>query len=440
MLLLKNSYSKIILGLIIFSVMLINLNSPIIGKAASNNTYLVLIQNSDKTWTAYEELIEPSPNGNLMIYAKPIAEALNLKYIERSDGTFRIKRSTYRYNTYTFGERKYTFKSSSTLNTIRTAVYAPYKSYVSDDALIHSSTLNSLVYNKYFSAAKAAEFRAEGYRGVACFSIYGEITEVPSIEDVVSTLGEQYFEGSHLVEEVPIDEEGEKPETDNSENGDSDNQEQIEAEKLTYQTENKIIFVGDSRFNNMSRWILPSVNSEFIAKNGIGYDWFSNVAIDDVNELKNPGDIIIVWLGVNDYYSTSFGDDTWSAYAETINNLASEEWADCKVYVAEVGYVDSNLIYDYYGSYRMMNVTQLGFEYKISGISDFNRKLKSSLNENISWITTNDVIGINSNDYELTPLSYWLTRGNGMKDGIHYGKDVSIELYNYFIEAVLKLY
>lgn len=440
MLLLKNSYSKIILGLIIFSVMLINLNSPIIGKAASNNTYLVLIQNSDKTWTAYEELIEPSPNGNLMIYAKPIAEALNLKYIERSDGTFRIKRSTYRYNTYTFGERKYTFKSSSTLNTIRTAVYAPYKSYGSEDALIHSSTLNSLVYNKYFSAAKAAEFRAEGYRGVACFSIYGEITEVPSIEDVVSHLGEQYFEGSHLVEEVPIDEEDEKPETDNSENGDSDNQEQIEAEKLTYQTENKIIFVGDSRFNNMSRWILPSVNSEFIAKNGIGYDWFSNVAIDDVNELKNPGDIIIVWLGVNDYYSTSFGDDTWSAYAETINNLASEEWADCKVYVAEVGYVDSNLIYDYYGSYRMMNVTQLGFEYKISGISDFNRKLKSSLNENISWITTNDVIGINSNDYELTPLSYWLTRGNGMKDGIHYGKDVSIELYNHFVEAVLKLY
>lgn len=432
MLLLKNSYSKIILGLIIFSVMLINLNSPIIGKAASNNTYLVLIQNSDKTWTAYEELIEPSPNGNLMIYAKPIAEALNLKYIERSDGTFRIKRSTYRYNTYTFGERKYTFKSSSTLNTIRTAVYAPYKSYGSDDALIHSSTLNSLVYNKYFSAAKAAEFRAEGYRGVACFSIYGEITEVPSIEDVVSTLGEQYFEGSHLVEEVPIDEEDEKPETGN--------QEQLETDKLTYQTENKIIFVGDSRFNNMSRWILPSVNSEFIAKNGIGYDWFSNVAIDDVNELKNPGDIIIVWLGVNDYYSTSFGDDTWSAYAETINNLASEEWADCKVYVAEVGYVDSNLIYDYYGSYRMMNVTQLGFEYKISGISDFNRKLKSSLNENISWITTNDVIGINSNDYELTPLSYWLTRGNGMKDGIHYGKDVSIELYNYFIEAVLKLY
>jgi hypothetical protein len=367
-----------------------------------------------------------------MIYAEPIAEALNLKYIERSDGTFRIKRSTYRYNTYTFGERKYTFKSSSTLNTIRTAVYAPYKSYGSDDALIHSSTLNSLVYNKYFSAAKATEFRAEGYRGVACFSIYGEITEVPSIEDVVSPLGEQYFEGSHLVEEVPIDEEDEKPETDN--------QEQLEIEKLTYQTENKIIFVGDSRFNNMSRWILPSVNSEFIAKNGIGYDWFSNVAIDDVNELKNPGDIIIVWLGVNDYYSTSFGGDTWSAYAETINNLASEEWADCKVYVAEVGYVDSNLIYDYYGSYRMMNVTQLGIEYKISGISDFNMKLKNSLNENITWITTNDVIGINSNDYELTPLSNWLTRGNGMKDGIHYGKDVSIELYNYFVEAVLKLY
>ncbi|MDF2610879.1 MAG: GDSL-family lipase/acylhydrolase [Lachnospiraceae bacterium] len=433
MLIRKNACSKIILGLIIFSAILINLNSPIIAKASSSNNYLVLVQNSDKTWTAYEDVMERSLGGNLMIQAKPIALALNMKYIERSDGTFSIKRSTYRYNTYTIGERKYSFKSSSTLSTVRTAVYAPYISHVSGKALIHSSTINSMVYNKYFSIANAAEFRAKGYRGVACFSIYGEITEVPSIDEVVNSFGEKYFEGTDLVEVVPIDQE-----TENQGSGSSGSEWQQEEEKLTYQTENKLIFVGDSRFNNMSRWVQPSVNSEFIAKNGIGYEWFLNVAIDEVTELINPGDVIIVWLGVNDYYSTSYGSDSWLAYAETINNLANEEWADCKVYVSEVGYVDSNLIYDYYGKYKMMNVSQLGYEYEINGIQEFNEKLKSNLNENITWIDTNAVIGINNNDYELTPASYWLTRGNGKKDGIHYGKDVSVALYNHFVDAIFK--
>jgi hypothetical protein len=198
--------------------------------------------------------------------------------------------------------------------------------------------------------------------------------------------------------------------------------------------QDSLIVVGDSRTVNMSKWIDPTVSTTFISKNGQGYNWFVEEGIDQVNSVKNSGDIIIIWLGVNDYFSNEYGEDIWQLYADTINSLASEEWSDCYVYVASVGYVDRNKNIAYYGKGIRSNVTLLNANNMNNGIMEYNRNLSASLSEDITWIDTYDVIGIENSDLINTPNNLWLTRKNGMKDGLHYGKSKTQEIYEFFVD------
>lgn len=196
---------------------------------------------------------------------------------------------------------------------------------------------------------------------------------------------------------------------------------------------NKLIIIGDSRSNNMSKWIIPSVRTEFVAEAGQGYQWFVQEAIDEVNEIKNPGDTIVIWLGVNDYYSNILGGNTWTMYANIINSLAVNEWSDCKINVAAVGYVDRTRMLAYYGKDTRSNVTPLDGGNGINGIQDFNLKLKESLCKKVSWLDTYRVIGINANDTDRTPEDIWYTRANGQKDGLHYSESKTQEIYDFFV-------
>lgn len=196
----------------------------------------------------------------------------------------------------------------------------------------------------------------------------------------------------------------------------------------------KLIIVGDSRTHNMSKWVKASIPTRFVAKSHMGFNWFMDEGIGKVNAAKKPGDAIVVWLGVNDYFSNSLGGDTWNVYANKLNSLANYEWADCKVYVAAVGYVDRAKHIAFYGKDIRSNVTQLPCGNRIHGIEEFNKKLKASLSPKINWINTYNVIGIPNNDTTVTPDYIWYTRENGKKDGLHYGIGKTQEIYNYFVK------
>lgn len=201
---------------------------------------------------------------------------------------------------------------------------------------------------------------------------------------------------------------------------------------------NKVIIVGDSRTKNMSNWVTQKVATAFVARSGQGYHWFVEDGIKEVNAIRKPGDIIIIWLGVNDYYSDLKSKHRYSLYAKKINELAKKEWADSKVYVAEVGYVDKDKMVAYFGVQTRSNVTRQKTGNHIAGIREFNAKLKASLNKEITWISTSKVIGIPANDKTSTPPSMWDTRKYGKKDGLHYGREKTQEIYDYFIGLVWK--
>lgn len=202
---------------------------------------------------------------------------------------------------------------------------------------------------------------------------------------------------------------------------------------------NKLILVGDSRTNNMSKWVNTSIPTKFIAKSGEGYKWFSESGISRVNNTAKPGDVIIVWLGVNDYSSKILGDNSWLLYSNKINSLAKKEWSDCNVYVASVGYVDKQKIEKYFGNNIKSNEILVHKKKKIIGIQIFNKKIKSSLDDKITWIDTNKIIGIKGSDSVKTSSNIWLTRKNGKKDGLHYGKIKTQEIYDFFVKKSMIL-
>lgn len=197
----------------------------------------------------------------------------------------------------------------------------------------------------------------------------------------------------------------------------------------------KTIFVGDSRTVNMSNWVESDKDVIFIAKSGQGYHWFVESAIEEVNTMIEKGDDIIIWLGVNDYRSTKVGKKPWDKYANTMNHLAEQAWSDCNIHVASVGYVDRTRIQKYYKKDNRSNVSQIGTAIKVKGIKEYNKKLKEKLNKSIHWIDLSEVIGIKESD-GLTKESIWLTRKNGKKDGLHYGKKKTKEIYHYIIKSI----
>lgn len=399
--------------LIMLTIIVLPTKSEAVTK---ENSYLVLIHNRDNTWTAYENLIEESPEGSLMVKAKSISEALNYKYQILKNGNFTIQKSKFRNNVYERGNQDYLFQCSSSTRIAKTTICAPYTSKKYGCNICHFSTLNTMLYSKYYPALLAVDYKKAGYKGVICYSKYAIIADVPDINNVINAKGNKFFSNTDPVE----------------------TEEHSDHKDSVPHSDNKLIIVGDSRTNNMSKWVKTSVNTEFIAKEGEGYEWFCTEAIKKVDKIREPGDVILIWLGVNDYNSEKLGDKSWISYADKINALAQNHWKDCKIYVAEVGYVDSNLMKNYYGIKTKSNVTQLYIGTKIKGIQQFNLYLKRNLNDSITWITTNSTLKIQSNDKKTSNTGVWITKSNGKKDGLHYKKDITQKVYDHFVQKTME--
>jgi hypothetical protein len=134
--------------------------------ASSTGGYLVLVEQKDGTWKSYTKLIEKSNKGKLMIKTSAGAKALGLSYKNKGNGTFTIKKSTTKYNTYTKNSKSYIYTNGSQ-NTKKTASNIAYTNKTSKINVVSVGTLSSLLKYKYFGASDA---KAYGYSGIICYS------------------------------------------------------------------------------------------------------------------------------------------------------------------------------------------------------------------------------------------------------------------------------
>lgn len=142
--------------------------------AGSSNKYLVLIQQKNGSWKEYHNLVEKSDHGSLMIKAKKLSKikALGITYKKDDNGTFVMKRSATKYNTYIKGSMEFTYTNGAEY-TLKFAPNIAYTSKLSNSNVCQVSTLSTLVNFKYFNGADTKDYK--NYSGVICYSKYKKI-------------------------------------------------------------------------------------------------------------------------------------------------------------------------------------------------------------------------------------------------------------------------
>lgn len=170
--------------ILLFLCLTILYQSAVKTYASSSDRYLVLVQQKDGSWKRYENLIEKTDDGSLMVKAKSVSKVLGLTYKKNNDGTFVVKRSKNRYITYTKNSKAYSYTNGAAV-TAKSSQEAAYTSKLSKYNLCQVSTLSSLVYYKYFDNGKISDY--EGYNGVICYSKYDPIPEEVPITEPIPT-------------------------------------------------------------------------------------------------------------------------------------------------------------------------------------------------------------------------------------------------------------
>ena len=154
-----------------------------ITHAANSKQYLVLIQQKNGTWKRYENLVETSDGGSLMVKAKLLSKALGFTY-KKNSGGFVIKRGASRYLTFTRDSKEYLYTDGASYTT-GTAPEKAYTSKLSSYNLCQVSTLSCLVNYKYYGSTKTMGY--EGYRGILMFSKYNTIPATVPVSEPIPT-------------------------------------------------------------------------------------------------------------------------------------------------------------------------------------------------------------------------------------------------------------
>lgn len=153
---------------------------------------------------------------------------------------------------------------------------------------------------------------------------------------------------------------------------------------------NNLVFVGDSRTVGMQSAV--GGNDTWSGQVSAGLDWLKSSGVPTVEGNIGSGSAVIILMGVNDLYRPD-------SYISYINEKASS-WA-------------SKGAHTYFVS---VNPTEGSYSHLNSNIDNFNQKLKSGLNSNVSYIDTN---------------SYLKSNGFSTTDGLHYTGDTYNKIYNY---------
>ena len=155
----------------------------------------------------------------------------------------------------------------------------------------------------------------------------------------------------------------------------------------------RYVFVGDSRMVGMENYV-PSTDTLYIAKVGMGYDWMVSTGVPQVEDQIEDNTAVIILMGVNDLYHVN-------DYISYINSKAAE-WGNrgAQTYFVSVGPVQN----DPYCSN--------------AEIESFNAAMQA----NLSGVTYIDV------------YSHLVSEGFSTVDGTHYPDSVSVDIYNYILD------
>lgn len=171
------------------------------------------------------------------------------------------------------------------------------------------------------------------------------------------------------------------------------------------------IFIGDSRTVGMNNVVSDLSDSDIVAKESIGYDWFINSGISLVNDkLKNSNESfnIISWLGVNDLNNV---DNYFNKYKE----LAEGDWKNHTIYIVSVGPLNNGIDKNGKDNNDLVEV--------------FNEQMSKKISD--------------ANISNLKYLDLGLTKENmdweGCNDGVHYGNAAYQNIYEKIISKTNKI-
>lgn len=170
------------------------------------------------------------------------------------------------------------------------------------------------------------------------------------------------------------------------------------------------IFVGDSRTVGLCETVKMSSNETCVAKGGIGYIWFKNTAVSDINNIikknSNKSYNIIIDLGVNDLTYNS-------NYIKIYNSLKEGDWSNQNMIVISVLPANEN---KYTRTYKTN-------KYYISDINNkiknFNSNMKNGLNSKIKYCDLYDKVWDIVVDEQET------------SDGLHYKSNAYKQVYTF---------
>lgn len=159
-----------------------------------SNFYLILVGQADGSYKAYKDIAIKYKN-NVMVKAKPFAEALGLSY-KNSTGYSRgwqkngctlslgQDKNIYFRNKKTY----YFYDYNSSTNKGKNIEYtAKYKHVVyKNNNIIHCATVGNLLNYKYYDVSKIQSYHSLGYRGVLVYNQYSKITKLPDISSVTN--------------------------------------------------------------------------------------------------------------------------------------------------------------------------------------------------------------------------------------------------------------
>jgi hypothetical protein len=134
---------------------------------AATKSYLVLIENKDGKWTAYQDLAYASGD-YLMVKAYSTSKALGLTY-KINNKTLTIQNGKKKL-TLTKNSKSYEYNNGSSTSK-KTAAYKTYAATIAKKStyVVHYSVLENLVSTTYFKGSNKTAYKK--YDGVICYSL-----------------------------------------------------------------------------------------------------------------------------------------------------------------------------------------------------------------------------------------------------------------------------
>ena len=184
----------------------------------------------------------------------------------------------------------------------------------------------------------------------------------------------------------------------------------------------KVIVVGDSRmeFIKDDEDIDVPFNFEFVAKSSTHIDWFTDTAVDRIEDIldekENDEYSVVINMGVNDlnwlkedYDEKNLSDDYFEAYKELI-----KKYPEVKFYLLSVNPLDEKMIKEKIPNNKRSN----------KSIEKYNGYLKEK-----------------TEDSDIDNLAYcdsYNTLKFKTKDGLHYTQDTNKDIINYIANGCVQ--